>query len=293
MQVETANEKEWQKKQKFSQSKSMILGMVGIACTVVLITGFFLAHPHNSQPQDPVEKSFGGTHVSELGVIVSNSIVLPYKEIDANLEDKDEMLHYLYCQAAEIDERINQAEILMLHGAAFTAETWRSSGILQKLCENGIEHSIRSVIALDLSVSADGAKLAAVYDRLREESIISGNSLILVTPSASGKSVVTMAEKAITDSRYANYLRQIFRGWVPVACPAIQSTSEEALKRFIELSIPVMAVYGSKDSMGKTVSEKLKTFAGGSVHEIYGSHPCYLDSPNEFIGLIKKFIKET
>ena len=129
------------------------------------------------------------------GLIFSDSVSLGISGGDSNKE-----LHYLYCQRALNEENVDGLELLMLHGAAFTAETWKSSGILNKLCAAVPKSSIRSLTALDLEVSADGKELEHVFDKLVEAKVLSGERVVLISPSASGKAVVSLADLAFHNS---------------------------------------------------------------------------------------------
>ena len=78
--------------------------------------------------------------------------------------------------------------------------------------------------------------------------------------------------------------------WIPVAAGAVLSTSREALEIFVDLEIPILAIYGDQDAKGKDSSNRLAGEAGAWTLELEGRHPCYLDSPNEFIRAVIDFI---
>jgi len=219
--------------------------------------------------------------------------------------NNNNQIHYLHCRRALNIDNIDGLELLMLHGAAFTADTWKTSGILTKLCASAPKSSIRSLTALDLDVSSDGTRLKHVFDALsnRATAVLSGERVVLVSPSASGKAVIDLAELAFRQSNIkadesdnndtsnpGQFLTQIIKGWIPVACFAINTAGTETLEMFPKSGIPVMGIYGSKDGMGKRVTEKLVQHAGAVGHEIEGSHPCYLDSPDDFMDLVRLFV---
>jgi len=205
-----------------------------------------------------------------------------------SLKSKPGLLHYLYCK--RVDSVTDGLEVVMLHGAAFSTKDWKTSGILKGLCDPKKQSMISSVIALDLPVSADGNMLTEVIFSLISEGVLDNRPKILVTPSASGKSMVTLAESIVSSSdqkKELENLQSFMKMWVPVASPAVKSMSADAMKLFLDNEIPIHAIYGSLDAMGSTVSKKLETYAGATVTEIYGHHPCYLDSPEEFMRLIR------
>jgi len=205
-----------------------------------------------------------------------------------SLKIKPGLLHYLYCK--RVGSVSDGLEVVMLHGAAFSTKDWQTSGILEGLCDPRLQSMISSVIALDLPVSSDGDMLTEVMFSLISEGVLNNRPKILVTPSASGKSMVTLAESIVSSSnqkKELENLQRFIKMWVPVASPAVKSMSADAMKLFLDNKIPIHAIYGSLDVMGSTVSKKLETYAGASVTEIYGHHPCYLDSPETFMRLIR------
>jgi len=187
---------------------------------------------------------------------------------------------YYHCENA-FEDACTGVELLLLHGAKFTKENWNDSGLLQKLCKENV-----SVTAIDLSVSSDGNGLIGVFDSLTSEGVISGKPLVIVSPSASGKSVISLA------STFNEYLDKLIRAWVPVACPSIMSASSEALKLIPSKNIPVLSLYGTRDSRGKEVNKRLISLSNAQSAEIEGGHPCYFDSPDDFVKVLFQFIED-
>lgn len=197
-------------------------------------------------------------------------------------------------------------ELLLLHGAAFRASTWEESGILEGLCLLGKQAAASdasagtvpvagdlSVTALDLPVSADALYLNQAFKALWERGIISGEATYIVTPSASGSAMMSAASLAISqeqDGESSKILSRTVRGWIPVAAGAVLSAPREAISTFIDLEIPILAIYGDQDAKGKDSSNRLAEEAGAWTLELEGRHPCYLDSPNEFIRAVIDFI---
>lgn len=222
-----------------------------------------------------------------------------------SLGDEYDDLPYLHC-GPEFGTHPNPGdgagrELLLLHGAAFRASTWKESGILEGLCLLGRQAGASgastmtadlSVTALDLPVSADALYLNKAFKSLWEQGIISGEAMFIVTPSASGSSMMSAASFAVSKQAEdaSKILRRLVRGWIPVAAGAVLSASSDALEVFIELEIPILAIYGDQDAKGKKSSERLSDEAGASTLELEGRHPCYLDSPNEFIRAVTDFI---
>ena len=206
-------------------------------------------------------------------------------------------------------------ELLLLHGAAFRASTWEESGILEGLCLLGKQAAASdasegtvagdlSVTALDLPVSADALYLNQAFKALWERGIISGEATYIVTPSASGSAMMSAASFAVSKDQHgesstmvegqaedvSKILSRMVRGWIPVAAGAVLSASIETIGIFIDLEIPILAIYGDQDAKGKDSSNRLAQEAGAWTLELEGRHPCYLDSPNEFIRAVIDFI---
>ncbi len=184
-------------------------------------------------------------------------------------------------------------EILLLHGAAFTKENWVESEILQNLClrgnDNVSENGRLSVTALDLSVQADGSGLKSAFDSLVQKGVLSGNPLVVVTPSASGKTVVSM----ITNSSTMSLLNDIVKVWMPVASFAVMGVKDDdVFKEFTKYKIPILAINGDGDAKGKSVTKRLVEFGNAKGVEIQGGHPCYLDSPVVFVDTILAFLQD-
>ena len=194
------------------------------------------------------------------------------------LQDTIEGVDYYHCSAELADASI---DLILLHGAAFTKEDWKKSEILYKLCE--IPNF--SVTALDLNSRANHKDLKNVLDGLRKNAVIRSKPVALVTPSASGYTVVDWITSGSTDelASYVGY-------WIPVASPSINKADEADLQR-LKGRFPILAIYGSKDDGGKVVSKRLQTFSDAKVVELYGSHPCYLDSPDDFVKELLNFLK--
>ncbi|KAL7475897.1 hypothetical protein ACHAW6_001790 [Cyclotella cf. meneghiniana] len=212
----------------------------------------------------------------------------PMKITSSSISYLSTSLEYYHCGPPPDS---STTELMLLHGAAFTKEDWKTSGILEKFCDlnNDEEGGDLTVTALDLPVSATGKELEAVFDALVEQGVLSGRSVVVVTPSASGKAVVTLAETAMGDNE--GVMRKILKGWIPVAPPAVQQASDDVFVIFTRLSIPILAIYGDQDSMGKKVTDKLVRLANAKGVELEGRHPVYLDSPDEFVQEILQFLE--
>jgi hypothetical protein len=169
----------------------------------------------------------------------------------------------------------SQQHLVLLHGAKFTKEDWKTSGIFDKLCH----YPGLSVTALDLPVSAGHQELIELLSAMQNEKHLSV-PVALVTPSASGKTVTDwiMTGKV---SQLPTYVSK----WIPVAAGSVSSATDEQVSS-LSKTLPIFAIYGNRDKMGKKTTERLQSLAGAKTLELEGGHPCYLDSPAAFVAAV-------
>jgi hypothetical protein len=181
--------------------------------------------------------------------------------------------------------------LVLLHGAAFTKEDWKTSGIFDRFCHSMPGRSV--VVALDLPVSAGQDELQNILTALATMPDSSSNNKVaatislpvtLVTPSASGYSMVDWVK---TDTSL-EIIPRFVNHWIPVASKSVTSLSDDELERLQTISI--LAIYGDQDSSGKQTSELLGAKANARVLELMGRHPVYLDSPGAFVTQVVNFI---
>ena len=171
----------------------------------------------------------------------------------------------------------SNAHLILLHGAAFTKENWKSSGILGLFQR---DFPSLAVTALDLPVSADYAQLQQLLRQLRDDDLVEELPVSgIVTPSASGKAMTTFLQQA--PDELARYLKL----WIPVASYSVAGCSATTLQSLSPKTshVETLAIYGDGDSKGKRVMQSLHTHAGATVLQLAGGHPVYLDSPHEFV----------
>lgn len=171
--------------------------------------------------------------------------------------------------------------LVLLHGAKFSKEDWKRSGILKDFCEREAKKKI-NYYAIDLPVSSDYKDLMNFLDAVSDIA----KPVSLVTPSASGKTMVSWAASSAVHETLPRYVRQ----WIPVAALAVNSAPDDDLRK-LDSTLSILAVYGDADTPGKASSEKLKSLAGAKILEQVGRHPCYLDSPKEFVTEVSHFIE--
>lgn len=181
--------------------------------------------------------------------------------------------------------------IVLLHGAAFTKENWKTSGILERLCATSVV--ARQVTALDLPVQASSVQLLQILDDLAKSGYVTQLPLTaLVTPSASGKAVVEWHAPHDDASTPKAPLRSYVSTWIPVASNSVATVQPpESLSSRFE-GVKVLAMYGDKDATGRNSMALLQQYVlDTELVEIPGRHPCYLDSPDVFVTTINSHLE--
>ena len=206
-------------------------------------------------------------------------------------------IDYYHCVGDEPDATTtttNTHHIFLLHGASFDRDVWLDdTEILRNFCK---APRLR-VSALDLPVSANYQTLQTVIDDVAAQqqasssTIIATKPVVLVTPSASGYSMVSWM---LTDNVNGEWMDvpNYIETWVPVAPVALSSASDDQIVGTVGSNndVPVLAIYGDEDSSGGRLSERLGSVVGATVVELSGGHPVYLQSEDEFVQNILDFI---
>ncbi len=202
-------------------------------------------------------------------------------------------LNYYHCGPLPTKSNPQLSELVLLHGAAFTKEDWKSSGILDMLCDinNNEDGGDLSITAWDLPVSADGYELIGAYNAMVNGKKLSGHPVTFVTPSASGKALTTLGT-IVHEQDAHQELKLLVKGWIPVASGSVLKVSDESLLKYVHANIPILAIHGDQDLMGKQVTERLVQLTKAKGVELEGHHPVYLDAPDDFVMEVIKFMEE-
>jgi hypothetical protein len=186
---------------------------------------------------------------------------------------------YYSCRATSNVEKT----ILLFHGASFTKEQWKESGILQSLCSQ----STLTTYAFDMSVSSTADDLKALMDTMLQSNLIASLPVnAIVTPSASGSMVVDWGERTTAASNGSSAFAPMinyWKLWVPVASPAVAYVSPKSLLSSMFPNIDILAVHGDQDTSGGRVMGLLETYANATGVTISGGHACYMQSPDDFV----------
>ena len=158
--------------------------------------------------------------------------------------------------------------VLLLHGAAFRASTWRELGTLRELARAGFH-----VVAIDLPGYGDSPKSSlAAADFLPELYAALGlERAVIVSPSMSG--AFSLPFVAQHPERVA--------GYVPVAPAAVA----EHLAELEGSTVPTLVLWGGADTVfpRSGADELASAFEDAEIVIFEGArHPCYLDDPARF-----------
>ena len=171
------------------------------------------------------------------------------------------------------------APLLLLHGAAFSSQTWRELGTLARAAEAGVR-----VVAVDLpgfgatpegGGEDRGAFLAALVDALGLD------RPVVVAPSMSGAFALPFVLEH--GDRCG--------GFVPVA-PAVRASVQE---RVGEIALPTLVVWGTEDRLRPVAEANAmqRSIPGAELLLLEGArHPAYLDRPDEFHERLFRFVED-
>ena len=167
------------------------------------------------------------------------------------------------------------ASLLLLHGAAFNAETWRKLGTLAHLAGAGCK-----AIALDLPGHGESPPATVDPPSLLRAAIaaLAIPPPILVAPSMSGRFAFPLIVQH----------PQSIAAFVPVAPVGVN----EHAQRLPEVKLPTLIVWGDQDRlMPVAEAARLQRLMPGSRVVILpgARHPCYLDRPAEFHAALIEF----
>lgn len=169
--------------------------------------------------------------------------------------------------------------VLLLHGARYSAETWRGLGTLERLAAAG-----RRVVAVDLPGGRGGTPpgdcgedrfLVGLLDALGID------RAVVVAPSAAGRYALPLA--VLAPGRLA--------GWVAVAPVGVPEWRAELPRA----TAPALVVWGGEDDViAPELSEELARLLPAAERVVLpgAGHACYLESPEPFHAALEAFLRE-
>lgn len=261
MQIETS-EPNLKRKQ---QSRFRTLLIVGLGA--ILVSVFFVLVSNNEKDHDAVLESKNDKD-GDAAVVED----LANGNVEYSLNGQSRSVAYYHC-ASQMPQADSQ-HLVLLHGSSFTKENWKRSGILDTLCED----PFLSVSAVDLPVSAGHEDLMGMLSAMKDSHLID-LPVAMVSPSASGRTITDWVARGNVED-LPNYVHR----WIPVACGSVKSLTSDQLAEMAQLQpdFSVFAIYGDRDSGGRSVTNLLMTSVGAKGLELEGGHSVYLNSPDEF-----------
>jgi abhydrolase domain-containing protein 14 len=171
--------------------------------------------------------------------------------------------------------------VVLLHGYSFYAGTWVEAGLFDALAE------YYSVYSFDMPYGAKSRsdkfsaenrdEYADFLNNMLET--LSINNPILIGASISGE--VT--------------LRYLIRGYSTRAAIVVGPVGIKSLgNQLSRIAIPLLAIWGDKDTISSPADSKIiEAYVKKSEIRIIegATHPCYLDKPEEFITIVRDFLK--
>lgn len=184
----------------------------------------------------------------------------------------------------ETPENGGRFTVLLLHGQAFSSQTWDDLGTLKFLQAKNY-----NVVALDLPGYVKSKDYANIPKTSEERAKFLNEIIeklhierpVIVSPSMSGSyslPFIFQGEKG-----------RNLRGYVPVA-PV--GTDKYTKDNYENLELPTLIVYGEKDeTLGLSSLQRLRNIRGSKIHMIKDAgHACYLKNSDEFHDNLEKFL---
>ena len=171
-----------------------------------------------------------------------------------------------------------QKPIVLLHGAAFNADTWKDLGTLKALSDAGFY-----VVAVNLPgyKQTDSLKSGSSRDEFLGKLIdaLDLTKPVVISPSFSGSYSIP----------YLIMHPDKLGGYIPVAPVIPLSYKAEAFKA---VKVPTLIIYGENDGGASYANNLLKNIPDSKIKVIPGgSHPAYRDNPTLFHQLVIDFLK--
>lgn len=180
------------------------------------------------------------------------------------------LVHYL--EAGKRESKI----IVLLHGMKFKAETWQELGTMDFLVSQGFR-----VVAVDMpgfgkSPECDKTPVELLHAFFY---VMSLSQVTLIGPSMGGK---TSIEFAIAHGENLSAL--VLVGAVGV---------EENKSRLDRIQIPTLIVWGGEDAVSPLAMSDILVEELVDTQRVIidgAPHPCYIDQPDQWHDVLKKFL---
>ncbi|HHB77241.1 MAG TPA: alpha/beta hydrolase [Desulfobulbus sp.] len=159
-------------------------------------------------------------------------------------------------------------DVILLHGLKFSAQTWRETGTLDILADNGCHCVAVDMPGFGKSPGCDEDPSAVLHGVIERET---NGKPVLLGPSMGGRIALEFALE------YPGHVG----GLILVGAVGIQ----ENRSRLGGIQVPTLLVWGGEDQVSPLAdSDLLLDGISGSTRVILtgAPHPCYLDQPENF-----------
>lgn len=182
------------------------------------------------------------------------------------------------CQLWRVENQEgSQRDILLLHGAKFSAATWQEIGTLDVLSQAGYRVHALDMPGYGKSPSCPASPVELLHDYITREKL---NAPILIGPSMGG---------SICLDYYFSWPATV-GGLVLVGAVGL----EKHWDRFADLKAPCLLVWGENDSISPLSGARFieqRIPAAELVVLEKAPHPCYLDQPDKWHQSLLAFLK--
>lgn len=166
--------------------------------------------------------------------------------------------------------------VVLLHGARFSAETWREIGTLATLAKAGYR-----ALAVDLPGFGESPRATVDYHTWLAELLdqLDLERPVVVSPSMSGRYSLPLVTGTPNRAR-------AFVAVAPVALP-------EYKEKLCQIVVPVLAVWGQQDQVVPVANADLLVSEAPQAGKIIihdAGHPAYIDDPDAFHEALLQFL---
>lgn len=171
--------------------------------------------------------------------------------------------------------------VVFLHGYSFYAGTWVEVGLFDALAGDYSVYSFDMPYGVKSRSDKFSAENRDEYADFLNNMLktLSINNPILIGASISGE--VT--------------LRYLIRGYNARSAIVIGPVGIKSLGNQLgRIAIPILAIWGAKDTISSPADSKIieANVKNSEIRIIEGAaHPCYLDKPEEFITIVRDFLR--
>ncbi|XP_078270449.1 protein ABHD14A [Rhinoraja longicauda] len=182
----------------------------------------------------------------------------------------------VFCREALPPEKDGESsqpslEVLLLHGQAFSSQTWESLGTLNLLAQQGYRAVAMDLPGFGNTPPMEIGKMNKADFLLTFLNTVGLQTPVMISPSMSGQFSIPFV---ILHS-------QRLKGFVPIA-PV--GTNAYSVEQYQKIQTPTLVVFGEKDTnLGAQSLNNLRHLPHHSIFKIPAArHACYLDEPQKF-----------